>query len=85
VTQQAAVPWPLLLLLLLLPPLPPCPLQDNLLPRSCRGQDWQGGMALTLVDSLDALLLLNRRGDMEEAARLLRGALTFDKDIKVWV
>ena len=35
----------------------PCALQDNLLPISCKGQDWQGGMALTLVDSLDALVV----------------------------
>ena len=36
---------------------------DNLLPSSCKGQDWQGGMGLTLVDSLDALLLMGRRAD----------------------
>ncbi len=38
--------------------IPTCPTviaQDNLLPTSCSGQDWQGGMALTLVDALDAL------------------------------
>ena len=42
-----------LLLPLLLFPLP----QDNLLPVSCRGQDWQGGIGLTLVDALDTLLV----------------------------
>jgi hypothetical protein len=30
------------------------------MPISCAGQDWQGGLALTLVDSLDTLALLNR-------------------------
>lgn len=32
-------------------------LQDNLLPVSCKGQDWQGGIGLTLVDALDTLLV----------------------------
>ncbi len=58
-------------------------LQDNLLPMSCKGADWQGGMALTLVDSLDALLLLDRRKDMEVAVEALRSAISFDKDEKV--
>ena len=31
--------------------------QDNLLPKSCQGQDWQGGIGLTLVDVLDTLLV----------------------------
>jgi hypothetical protein len=34
--------------------------QDNLLPISCTGKDWQGGLAVTLVDSLDALLVRRR-------------------------
>jgi hypothetical protein len=58
-------------------------LQDNLLPVSCRGQDWQGGLGLTLVDSLDMLLLLNRRGDVVAALEQLRQVLSFDKDVKV--
>lgn len=62
--------------------LPAC-LQDNLLPVSCGGQNWQGGVALTLVDSLDMLLLLNRRADIQEAIVKLRGVLNFDKDVKV--
>lgn len=33
------------------------PLQDNLKPISCVGEDWQGGLAITLLDSLDALLV----------------------------
>jgi len=35
------------------------------------------------VDSLDMLLLLNRRGDIQDALTKLRNALDFDKDIKV--
>jgi hypothetical protein len=58
-------------------------LQDNLLPVSCKGQDWQGGLGLTLVDSLDMLLLLNRRGDVQSALEQLRQVLSFDKDVKV--
>ncbi|KAF6252883.1 glycoside hydrolase [Scenedesmus sp. NREL 46B-D3] len=56
--------------------------QDNLLPVSCKGQDWQGGLGLTLVDSLDMLLLLNRRGDVQAALEQLRQVLSFDKDVK---
>ncbi|KXZ51047.1 hypothetical protein GPECTOR_14g34 [Gonium pectorale] len=56
--------------------------KDNLLPNSCGGVDWQGGLAITLVDSLDALVLLNRRRDVRQALELLRSHLTFDKDIK---
>ncbi|GLI62009.1 hypothetical protein VaNZ11_004584 [Volvox africanus] len=58
---------------------------DNLLPISCSGKDWQGGLAITLVDSLDALVVLNRRQDLSNAVELVRGHLTFDKDIKVHV
>lgn len=31
--------------------------QDNLKPVSCTGEDWQGGLAITLVDALDALVV----------------------------
>ncbi|GIL75349.1 hypothetical protein Vretimale_8025 [Volvox reticuliferus] len=58
---------------------------DNLLPISCSGKDWQGGLAITLVDSLDALVVLNRRQDLADAVELVRSHLTFDKDIKVHV
>jgi hypothetical protein len=30
------------------------------MPLTCQGQNWQGGLALTLVDSLDTLALMNR-------------------------
>jgi hypothetical protein len=40
-------------------------------------------MALTLIDALDGLLLLNRRGDMEDAVDKLRHTLNFDKPVKV--
>eukprot|EP00983_Pelagomonas_calceolata_P052148 1142707-Pelagomonas_calceolata.AAC.2 len=33
----------------------PC-LADNLLPLSCKGQDWQGGISITLLDALDTFL-----------------------------
>ncbi|GFR52409.1 hypothetical protein Agub_g14980, partial [Astrephomene gubernaculifera] len=59
--------------------------KDNLLPSSCGGRDWQGGLAITLVDSLDALMLLGRRQDLVEAVELVRTHLSFDKDIKVHV
>ncbi|GAX82662.1 hypothetical protein CEUSTIGMA_g10088.t1 [Chlamydomonas eustigma] len=59
--------------------------QDNLLPQSCKGKDWQGGIAVTLVDVLDTLLLMGRRKDMQIAVELLRSHLNFEKDIKVHV
>lgn len=31
--------------------------QDDLRPISCRGKDSQGGIALTLIDSLDTLIV----------------------------
>jgi hypothetical protein len=60
---------------------PPC--QDNLLPVSCQGEDWQGGMALTLVDALDALVLLGRRDDLALALDRLERVLHFDIDKEV--
>ncbi|KAG2422537.1 hypothetical protein HYH02_015424 [Chlamydomonas schloesseri] len=59
--------------------------KDNLLPISCGGKDWQGGLAITLVDSLDALMLLNRKQDVLDSLELVRQELRFDKDIKVHV
>lgn len=31
--------------------------QDNLLPVSCGGKDWQGGIGVTLIDAFDSLLV----------------------------
>jgi mannosidase alpha-like ER degradation enhancer 2 len=68
--------------------------RDNLLPLSCTGQDWQGGgMALTLVDALDSLLLLPGRGHLlPPAVEALRrrgvpraGTPAYDRDAKVHV
>ncbi|KAI8469988.1 MAG: glycoside hydrolase [Monoraphidium minutum] len=59
--------------------------RDNLLPVSCGGADWQGGMALTLVDSLDALVLLGRGDAVADAVRRLEWALDFDIDTEVHV
>lgn len=58
-------------------------LQDNLLPISCKGANWQGGVGLTLIDSLDMLLLLNRRADIQQALHQLEGTVSFEKDAKV--
>eukprot|EP00798_Chlamydomonas_sp_ICE-L_P018664 gene18664-25181_t len=58
---------------------------DNLLPVSCRGEDWQGGLGLTLIDALDTLLLMNRTEDIRIAVDLMEKSINFDKDVKVHV
>ncbi len=58
---------------------------DNLLPHSCSGRDWQGGIGVTLIDSLDSLLVLGRRGGLQQALTALEEHITFDKDAKVGV
>jgi len=57
--------------------------QDNLLPISCKGEDWQGGMALTLVDALDALVLLGRQADIGTAVDRLTQVIDFNIDKEV--
>lgn len=57
--------------------------QDNLLPVSCSGKNWQGGIGLTLIDALDTLVLLNRRADLEVAVQQIRQHVSFDLNEKV--
>eukprot|EP00955_Chlamydomonas_euryale_P108167 365824-Chlamydomonas_euryale.AAC.10 len=58
---------------------------DNLRPLSCDGEDWQSGVALTLVDTLDTLLLMGRRSDAAAAAAALAAHADFEVDAKVWM
>ena len=40
------------------------PTQDDLRPISCQGHNSQGGIALTLIDSLDTLVVSGKRRGM---------------------
>lgn len=62
----------------------PLSFQDEVRPRSCRGKDSHGGAAMTLVDTLDALALLNKPDALTAALQALRN-LTWDIDQRVHV
>ncbi|KAL4855837.1 Alpha-mannosidase I [Chlorella vulgaris] len=59
--------------------------QDELRPISCRGKDSQGGIALTLIDSLDTLIVMGEQQRLQEAVRWLAANVTFDLDARVHV
>ncbi|GAU94660.1 hypothetical protein RvY_06391-2 [Ramazzottius varieornatus] len=70
---------------------------DELMPLSCKGRfrsqgigrgdvdDAMGNYSLTLVDTLDTLVLLNEFAEFERAVRLVIDTVHFDKDIVVSV
>jgi len=58
---------------------------DDLHPISCTGSNSQGGMALTLLDSLDTLYLLNRREELRKSVLFISKSLDFDMDARVHV
>lgn len=45
----------------------------------------QGGIAITLLDSLDTLLVMNRRDDALTAVAQIESNVDFDRDAKVHV
>ena len=51
---------------------------DDLRPISCTGSDSQGGMAITLLDSLDMLYLMGRDRDLRKAVLYISKSLHFD-------
>ncbi|KAL4439416.1 hypothetical protein ABPG77_008745 [Micractinium sp. CCAP 211/92] len=59
--------------------------RDDLRPISCRGKDSQGGIALTLIDSLDTLIVMGERQQLRDAVRWLAANATFDVDARVHV
>ncbi|CAL8470523.1 g10065 [Coccomyxa elongata] len=59
--------------------------KDEVRPISCRGRDSQGGIAITLIDSLDTILLMNGGKQLVEAVNWLEQNLTFDLDERVHV
>ena len=59
--------------------------RDELKPLTCTGADTWGPFALTLVDSLDTLVLLGNYSEFARAADLLANTLDFDLDKNVSV
>ncbi|XP_031560512.1 ER degradation-enhancing alpha-mannosidase-like protein 2 isoform X2 [Actinia tenebrosa] len=58
---------------------------DELKPLSCTGQDTWGSYSLTLVDSLDTLLIMGNVSEFQRVSLLLEESLSFDQDINVSV
>ena len=59
--------------------------RDELSPLSCQGVDTLGGYALTLVDSLDTLVVMGEIEEFERAVRWVGANLTFDLNSTVSV
>lgn len=53
---------------------------DVLAPISCQGEDGWGGIALTLLDTLDTLAIMNNASEFERGVRFCVEQLSFDKD-----
>ena len=53
---------------------------DVLAPISCQGEDGWGGIALTLLDTLDTLAIMNNASEFERGVRYCVEQLSFDKD-----
>lgn len=51
---------------------------DDLKPITCAGRNSQGGMAITLLDSLDMLYLMGRDKDLRKAVLYISKSLNFD-------
>eukprot|EP00794_Sanderia_malayensis_P018991 gene18991-20902_t len=58
---------------------------DELKPLSCIGHDTWGSYHLTLVDSLDNLLIMKNNTEFIRIVKLLEKEISFDKDINVSV
>ena len=54
---------------------------DVLAPISCTGEDEWGGIALTLLDTLDMLAIMGNSSEFERGVRYVTsGQLSFDRD-----
>lgn len=58
---------------------------DELQPITCKGFDTWGSYSLTLIDSLDMLIILGNKTEYERVVKLLTTNLDFSKDINVSV
>ena len=58
---------------------------DELKPITCSGFDTWGSYSLTLIDSLDMLIILGNYTEFKRVIKLLETNLDYDKDINVSV
>eukprot|EP00873_Tetraselmis_striata_P000992 jgi/Tetstr1/421256/TSEL_012260.t1 len=59
--------------------------RDDLRPISCRGSNSQGGIALSLIDALDTLILLGEQHEVRRAVQWLCANLSLEVDERVHV
>jgi len=59
--------------------------KDELQPITCQGRDTWGSFSLTLIDSLDTLLVLGNKTEFARVAKYLSENLNFDYDFNVSV
>lgn len=59
--------------------------RDDLRPLSCRGHNSQGGIALTLLDALDMLVLAGNPPALQKAVHWVEHEASFDVDARVHV
>ena len=57
---------------------------DELKPISCSGFDTWGSYSLTLIDSLDMLIILGNRTEFERVIKLIEKNIDFDKRLKIF-
>lgn len=59
--------------------------KDELRPLSCGGVDTFGGLSMTLIDTLDSLVLFGRYPDFVQSVRYIRSNISFDRNASVSV
>ena len=59
--------------------------QDELRPLTCGGQDSQGGMAMTLIDALDSLVVFGELAALRQGVAWLQQHLSLDINARVHV
>jgi hypothetical protein len=59
--------------------------KDELRPLSCTGQDTWGSYSLTLVDSLDTLLIMGNQTEFARASELVLNNLDLDRNLNISV
>ena len=60
-------------------------MQDELRPISCTGHDSQGGIAITLIDALDSLIMFGQINSLRHAVWWIGQHLDFNVDARVHV